>query len=80
MKFSLSRRTYAASLKWRQVGGQRVKDPCYCVTTHIPHPEDVFSEDEPVFTEDQEKWIGTRVDRSGFPEEELAKFFGQFFF
>lgn len=77
MKTILSRRTYAASLKWRQLaGGQRVKDPCFCVTTTITHPDDVYSEDEPVFSEDQEKWVGQRVNRTEYPDRDLAQYFG----
>ena len=46
------------------------------MTTKIKHPEDVLSDDEPVFDEGQEKWIGVRVNRTEFPEDNAARYFG----
>ena len=65
----LSRRTYNASLRWRQNGGATwIKDPCYYMTTKFEYPEDVLSDDEPVFQDGQEKWIGVRIDRTVIPD------------
>ena len=70
-----------ASLKWRQNGGSAwVKDPCFCYTPRIDHPEDVLSEDEPVFQDDQEDWVGFRVDRTDFPEDHSSKHLGMYYF
>ena len=77
-EFWKSYRTYRASTKWRQNNGAWVKDPCYCMTTNIEHPEDVLTDDEPVFEEDQSEWIGERVNRTDFPETNASSYFGQF--
>ena len=47
------------------------------MTTRITHPEDVESDDEPVFDDGQDKWIGFRVDRTEFPEADTDKIFGK---
>ena len=75
-KIKFSRRTYDASLKWRQNGGQWRKDPCYCITTRIERPEDVLSDEEPLLTEDQSKWAGRRVERTEFPDQDASQYFG----
>ena len=38
------------------------------MTTKFEYPEDVLSDDEPVFQDGQEKWIGVRIDRTVIPD------------
>ena len=65
-------RTYNASLRWRSGAGRYYNDPCYCFTTTHNHPEDVCSDDEPIFELDQRKWIGEKVIREEMPRSESA--------
>ena len=49
------------------------------MSTRIEPPEDVLSDDEPVFQDDQTKWVGVRVDRTEFPEADTAQYFGEYY-